>query len=150
MSSGLSCKAVVASTLALAQGLGTVTTAEGVETEEQMRCLNLEGCVEVQGYLYSRPVPTSEIAKVQGGASCPGCNLFQADLSGKELQGKTYAGARLRQAEAEAQAAKAPPGAAASRTRAKKAGKSNQCRAWATATRSTVPGRSGGRSNHRL
>jgi EAL domain-containing protein (putative c-di-GMP-specific phosphodiesterase class I) len=40
------------------------TTAEGVETEEQMRCLNLEGCIEVQGYLYSKPVPTSEIGKV--------------------------------------------------------------------------------------
>jgi len=38
-----------------------ITTAEGVETEEQMRCLNLEGCIEVQGYLYSKPVPANEI-----------------------------------------------------------------------------------------
>jgi len=37
------------------------TTAEGVETEAQMRCLNLEGCIEVQGYLYSKPVPADEI-----------------------------------------------------------------------------------------
>jgi EAL domain-containing protein (putative c-di-GMP-specific phosphodiesterase class I) len=40
------------------------TTAEGVETEEQMRCLNLEGCIEVQGYLYSEPVPANEIIEV--------------------------------------------------------------------------------------
>src|SRR5215472_634427 len=41
--------------------LGITTTAEGVETEEQMRRLNLEGCVEVQGYLYSKPVPADEV-----------------------------------------------------------------------------------------
>jgi EAL domain-containing protein (putative c-di-GMP-specific phosphodiesterase class I) len=29
-----------------------------------MRCLNLEGCIEVQGYLYSRPVPADEIVGV--------------------------------------------------------------------------------------
>jgi EAL domain-containing protein (putative c-di-GMP-specific phosphodiesterase class I) len=38
-----------------------ITTAEGVETEEQMRCLNLEGCIEVQGYLFSKPIPANEI-----------------------------------------------------------------------------------------
>jgi EAL domain-containing protein (putative c-di-GMP-specific phosphodiesterase class I) len=38
------------------------TTAEGVETEEQVRCLDLEGCIEVQGYLYSKPVPRDEVA----------------------------------------------------------------------------------------
>jgi EAL domain-containing protein (putative c-di-GMP-specific phosphodiesterase class I) len=29
-----------------------------------MRCLILEGCVEVQGYLYSKPVPASEIIEL--------------------------------------------------------------------------------------
>src|SRR6201994_1619283 len=56
--------AIVRAIAGLGASFGITTTAEGVETEEQMRCLNLEGCVEVQGYLYSRPVPTSEIAKV--------------------------------------------------------------------------------------
>ncbi|MEI7932300.1 MAG: pentapeptide repeat-containing protein [Alphaproteobacteria bacterium] len=41
----------------------------------------------------------SQIAAVQRGASCPGCNLFQADLSSKELKGKNLSGARLRQAD---------------------------------------------------
>ncbi len=39
-----------------------------------------------------------EVARAQGGASCPKCNLFQADLSNKELKSKNFAGARLRQA----------------------------------------------------
>ena len=36
--------------------------AEGVETEEQLELLRKEGCTEMQGYLFSRPVPASEIA----------------------------------------------------------------------------------------
>jgi diguanylate cyclase (GGDEF)-like protein/PAS domain S-box-containing protein len=55
------CKAVVASTLALAQGLGTVTTAEGVETEEQLEYLRAAGVDLVQGYLFGRPVPISQL-----------------------------------------------------------------------------------------
>lgn len=41
----------------------------------------------------------SQIAAARNGADCPKCNLFQADLSGVELKGKNYAGARLRQAD---------------------------------------------------
>jgi diguanylate cyclase (GGDEF)-like protein len=55
------CKAVVASTLALAQGLGTVTTAEGVETEEQLEYLRTAGVDLVQGYLFGRPAPVSQL-----------------------------------------------------------------------------------------
>jgi diguanylate cyclase (GGDEF)-like protein len=55
------CKAVVASTLALAQGLGTVTTAEGVETEEQLEYMRAAGVDLVQGYLFGRPVPISQL-----------------------------------------------------------------------------------------
>ncbi|MFN7389109.1 pentapeptide repeat-containing protein [Brevundimonas sp.] len=40
-----------------------------------------------------------QIARVQGGASCPGCNLFQADLSGIEARGLNLTGARIRQAD---------------------------------------------------
>jgi diguanylate cyclase (GGDEF)-like protein len=56
--------AIVRAIAGLGVSFGMITTAEGVETEEQMRCLNLEGCIEVQGYLYSRPVPACEIAGV--------------------------------------------------------------------------------------
>jgi EAL domain-containing protein (putative c-di-GMP-specific phosphodiesterase class I) len=39
------------------------TTAEGVESEEQMRRLRAEGCSHLQGYLYGRPAPASERLK---------------------------------------------------------------------------------------
>jgi diguanylate cyclase (GGDEF)-like protein len=54
--------AIVRAIAGLGVSFGMTTTAEGVETEEQMRCLNLEGCIEVQGYLFSKPVPAHEIA----------------------------------------------------------------------------------------
>ena len=37
-----------------------------------------------------------QIARAQAGQSCAGCNLFQADLSYKNLSGRSFAGARLR------------------------------------------------------
>jgi len=40
----------------------------------------------------------SQIARVRAGASCPGCNLFQADLTGLELKGLNLSKSRLRQA----------------------------------------------------
>ncbi|HEX2539347.1 MAG TPA: EAL domain-containing protein, partial [Pseudolabrys sp.] len=40
------------------------TTAEGVETEEQSLALRGLGCTEMQGYLFSPPVPPARLAKV--------------------------------------------------------------------------------------
>jgi uncharacterized protein YjbI with pentapeptide repeats len=40
-----------------------------------------------------------QIARVRGGASCAGCNLFQGDFSGLEARGLNLRGARLRQAD---------------------------------------------------
>jgi diguanylate cyclase (GGDEF)-like protein len=57
------CKAVVASTLALAQGLGIVTAAEGVETEEQFEYMRSAGVDLAQGYLFGRPVPISDFGR---------------------------------------------------------------------------------------
>jgi diguanylate cyclase (GGDEF)-like protein len=56
--------AIVRAIASLGISFGMTTTAEGVETEEQMRRLNLEGCVEVQGYLYSKPVPASDLKEL--------------------------------------------------------------------------------------
>jgi EAL domain-containing protein (putative c-di-GMP-specific phosphodiesterase class I) len=51
----------------LGSTLGIATTAEGVETEAQLEQLRLEGCTEVQGYLFSEPKPASELgAMLQG------------------------------------------------------------------------------------
>ena len=40
-----------------------------------------------------------QIARVRGGSSCAGCNLFQGDFSGLEARGLNLSGARLRQAD---------------------------------------------------
>ena len=57
---------IVKAIMSLGIGLGITTTAEGVETEEQMRCLNFEGCTEIQGNLYSRPIRADEIDSIIG------------------------------------------------------------------------------------
>jgi diguanylate cyclase (GGDEF)-like protein len=57
------CKAVVASTLALAKGLGIVTTVEGVETEEQFEYMRAAGVELAQGYLFGKPVPMAEFGR---------------------------------------------------------------------------------------
>jgi EAL domain-containing protein (putative c-di-GMP-specific phosphodiesterase class I) len=59
--------AIVRAIAGLGVSFGMTTTAEGVETEEQVRCLKLEGCVEVQGYLYSKPVPAGEVRSLLAG-----------------------------------------------------------------------------------
>jgi diguanylate cyclase (GGDEF)-like protein/PAS domain S-box-containing protein len=63
------CAAIVQATLVLAQGLDMQTTAEGVETIEQYRLLRLAGATSLQGYLFKRPCPLSEIdfEEVYGG-----------------------------------------------------------------------------------
>ncbi|MBR0711304.1 bifunctional diguanylate cyclase/phosphodiesterase [Bradyrhizobium liaoningense] len=47
-----------------AVSLGKTTTAEGVETREQLDILREEGCVETQGYYFSRPMPASDVARL--------------------------------------------------------------------------------------
>jgi diguanylate cyclase (GGDEF)-like protein len=47
--------AIVRAIVCLGRSLGMVTTAEGVETDDQLAQLRREGCTEVQGYLFSRP-----------------------------------------------------------------------------------------------
>ena len=54
--------AIVKSVISLGRSLSMITTAEGVETSEQSRFLRQEGCTEVQGYFFGRPVPASELS----------------------------------------------------------------------------------------
>jgi EAL domain-containing protein (putative c-di-GMP-specific phosphodiesterase class I) len=64
------CAAIVLATLTLAKSLDIATTAEGVETAEQQRILKLAGVTSMQGYLFKRPGPASEMDfdAVYGGA----------------------------------------------------------------------------------
>jgi diguanylate cyclase (GGDEF)-like protein len=53
---------IVRAIINLSKNLGMITTAEGVETEDQLEQLRVEGCDEIQGYLFSRPIPSSELS----------------------------------------------------------------------------------------
>lgn len=56
--------AIVRSTLILAQSLNIPVLAEGVENAEHLRFLQDEGCEQVQGYLYGKPQPLSELQAI--------------------------------------------------------------------------------------
>tara|TARA_R110001583_G_scaffold3967_7_gene23911 strand:- start:2213 stop:4552 length:2340 start_codon:yes stop_codon:yes gene_type:complete len=54
---------VVKAIVALSKSLQLSCIAEGIETEAQKNCLQKLGCERFQGYLFSRPLPESELEK---------------------------------------------------------------------------------------
>jgi len=56
--------AIVKAVAMLSSSLGMDTTIEGVETVYQFNMLKVEGCTEVQGYLFSKPRPARDIQKI--------------------------------------------------------------------------------------
>jgi len=56
--------AIIRAVTGLGKSLGIPTTAEGVETPEQLAILRTEGCTEIQGYLVSAPRPSVGVAKI--------------------------------------------------------------------------------------
>ncbi len=56
-------QAIVGAILSLGSNLGITITAEGVETDAELACLQAAGCHEGQGYLFSKAQPQAEILK---------------------------------------------------------------------------------------
>jgi diguanylate cyclase len=54
-------KAICSAIIALARELRLKVIAEGVETVEQLNFLRLQNCDQVQGYLFSKPIPAAEL-----------------------------------------------------------------------------------------
>jgi EAL domain-containing protein (putative c-di-GMP-specific phosphodiesterase class I) len=56
-------RAIVQSTIGMAQLLGLMVVAEGVETQEALTTLETLGCDAAQGYFLSRPLPALELER---------------------------------------------------------------------------------------
>jgi EAL domain-containing protein (putative c-di-GMP-specific phosphodiesterase class I) len=52
---------LVSTIISLAHSLRLKVVAEGVETEEQAKILRLLRCDEMQGYLFSKPIPVDHL-----------------------------------------------------------------------------------------
>ena len=57
--------AIVKSVISLGKSLNMITTAEGVETREQLKFLADEGCKQVQGYIFGRPMAADDFSKLR-------------------------------------------------------------------------------------
>ena len=55
--------AIVHAVAGLAKCLNMISTAEGVETQQQLETLQAAGCTEMQGYLFSKAKPAKEVSR---------------------------------------------------------------------------------------
>ncbi|MFM9852498.1 MAG: putative bifunctional diguanylate cyclase/phosphodiesterase [Sphingomonadaceae bacterium] len=92
------CQAIVRSVVALATSLGMTTTAEGVERPEQFEQLRIEGCGEVQGFLYSKAVPVDQLSNLRSPKPSLGSKLAQlADQRQSRIEAQKRSGAARKQ-----------------------------------------------------
>ena len=79
-------QAIVKAVSGLGKNLGMTTTAEGVETAEQLSWLRLEGCSEVQGYLFSRPMPASDVRSMITRVNEQGGSATEAPAGSRKIE----------------------------------------------------------------
>jgi diguanylate cyclase (GGDEF)-like protein len=75
MSNGAEPLAIVNAVAGLAKCLNMISTAEGVETQQQMDTVQSMGCTEMQGYLFSRARPAKEIGQFFSASAVPAPNV---------------------------------------------------------------------------
>jgi EAL domain-containing protein (putative c-di-GMP-specific phosphodiesterase class I) len=56
--------AIIRAVVAMADSLGMATTAEGVETEQELATVRKLGCRKIQGFLFGRPMPAPEARRL--------------------------------------------------------------------------------------
>ena len=64
-------RSIVEAVIGLAHGLRIGVVAEGIETEEQLEAVRAQGCTEVQGFLFSPPIPASGVHAMLGARFVP-------------------------------------------------------------------------------
>ncbi len=64
--------AIVRAVIGLGHSLGMSTTAEGIETEEQLDAVRAQGCDEVQGFLFSPPIAADAVPEMLAARIEPG------------------------------------------------------------------------------
>ena len=60
LSSNKESRAIIRAVVGLGSSLGMSTTAEGIETREELDFMKRQGCTEAQGYFFSKPCPAKE------------------------------------------------------------------------------------------
>ena len=56
--------AIIRAIIGMVRSLDMTVVAEGVERPEQVALLRLHGCGQMQGFLFSRPVPLAEVSRL--------------------------------------------------------------------------------------
>jgi diguanylate cyclase (GGDEF)-like protein len=90
------CMAIIRAVAGMCDSLGITTTAEGVETLEQLSLLSAEKCTEIQGFVVAKPLPAREVPALIrdfnrdirqalfGDASCPATASSLADGAARQ------------------------------------------------------------------
>ncbi len=84
-------QAIAQAIISMGKALGMTVIAEGVETVEQQEFLRSHACDEMQGFLFSKPLPPRELAELLRTASAPVSPPLQPD-AGEEVGTESESG----------------------------------------------------------
>ena len=85
-------RAIAQAIISMGKALGLTVVAEGVETVEQANFLRERDCDEMQGYLFSKPVPAEDVPELfRANRNFPAPARFQGGTGRLELHGRQTA-----------------------------------------------------------